>query len=137
MQMQFDEICKKDWGNYYLPKASVMFGLQSVGNENPFLENFSLRLNDTAKQSWSGEVTASSKLWTHKAFKSLLIPEIYLAFVNSYFIRRQLTKFRRSDHLLMIGKGRHHGLESNYRKCKCWDMTCSEDDFHFLLVCPL
>ena len=73
------------------------------------------------------EVSGSSKFSIYNTFKSLLTPEEYLSVVNSYFIRRQFTKFRVSDHLLIIEKGRHNGLDRDDGKCRCCDMNCIKD----------
>ena len=45
-----------------------------------------------------------------------------------------MTKFRLSNHKLMIEKGRHLNLEISERKCHFCHSV--EDETHFLIVCP-
>ena len=67
----------------------------------------------------------------------LLNPEKYMQVINNYFIRRQLTRFRISNHRLLIEESRHRGIDPTDRTCKFCDMNCVENEIHFLLVCPL
>ena len=75
-------------------------------------------------------------LVANKEFKNLN-PEKYLQVINNYFIRKQLTRFRISNHQLLIEDGRHWGIDPIDRRCKFCDMNCVENEIHFLLVCPL
>ena len=79
---------------------------QGVGNEELFLKAMVLRMIDIARQTWSDEISTSSKLSTYKEFKTLLNPKKYLQVINSYFIRKQLTRFRISNHQLLTEEGR-------------------------------
>ena len=94
-------------------------------------------MSDIAKQTWSNEISTSSKLSTYKEYKTLLNPEKYLQVINNYFIHRQLTRFRISNHQLLIEEGRHRGIHAIDRRCKVCNMNCVENEIHFLLVCPL
>ena len=47
-----------------------------------------------------------------------------------------MTKFRLSDHNLMIEKGRHSGMAEEKRFCPFCEDTV-ESECHFLLVCKL
>ena len=96
-----------------------------------------LRMTDIAKQTWSNEISTSSKLSTYKEFKTLLNPEKYLQVISNYFIRKQLTRFRISNHQLLIEEGRHRRIDPIDRRCKFCEMNCVENEIHFLLVCPL
>ena len=96
-----------------------------------------LRMTDIAKQTWSNETSTSFKLSTCKEFKTLLNPEKYLQVINNYFIRKQLTRFRISNHQLLIEEVRHRGIDPINRRCKFCDMNCVENEIHLLLVCPL
>ena len=78
----------------------------------------------------------SSKLRTYALFKNEPGREHYLSEIKNVKIRTQLTKFRISDHNLMIEKGRHKGLDKTIRFCPfCLDKI--EDEIHFLIKCPL
>ena len=87
-------------------------------------------------QNWRADLESSNKLSTHSEFKSLLNPEKYLKVVRNYFIRKQLAKFRTSNHDLMIDKGRHHGIEVANRTCEQCDMQRVEDEYHLLPESP-
>ena len=50
--------------------------------------------------------------------------------------RKMLTKFRCSDHNLMIETGRHKQLKIEERICKSCHLRKIEDEIHFLLECP-
>jgi len=76
----------------------------------------------------------SSKLRTYCLFKKESRKEPYLTSVKNVKDRISMTKFRLSNHELMIEKGRHQKLEINERKC--YFCNCVEDEIHFLIVCP-
>ena len=49
-----------------------------------------------------------------------------------------MTKFRLSNHQLMIEKGRHISMNKKDRICPiCKDKDIIEDEIHFILLCPL
>ena len=61
--------------------------------------------------------------------------EPYLKFVKNIKDRISMTKFRLSNHKLMIEKGRHLNLKKKDRKCPfCFAF---EDENHFLLHCRI
>ena len=129
MQVSFDKIYRKGWvTDLEQLLFSNGFGhvwiSQGIGDKELFLKAMVLRMTDIARQTWSNEINTSSKVSTYKEFKTLLNPEKYLQVVNNYFIRRQLTRFRRSNHQLL-------------RRCKFCGTNCVENEIHFLLVCPL
>ena len=67
------------------------------------MKSVDLRLTDISKQTWNSEIDSGSpKLSTYREFKSLLNPEKYFYTLNNYFIWKQLTKFRISNHKLMV-----------------------------------
>ena len=75
-----------------------------------------------------------SKLRTYARLKHETKFEDYLSCVENIMDRTALTKFRLSNHELMIEKGRHQGLEENQRICP----TCRneiETEQHFLITC--
>ena len=140
MQVSFDKTYRKGWVTDLKQLLfSNGFGhvwiSQGVANENLFLKAMVLRMTEIARQTWSNEICTSSKLSTYKEFKTLLNPEKYLQVINNYFIRKQLTRFRISNQLL-IEEGRHRGIDPIDRRCKFCDMNCVENEIHFLLVCP-
>ena len=75
------------------------------------------------------------KLRTYALFKVVIGREDYLKEIKNVEIRKQLTKFRISDHNLMIEKGRHRGIDKCLRFCPfCPNQV--EDEIHFLVNCP-
>ena len=63
----------------------------------------------------------------------------YLNLINIENIRVALSRFRVSAHILEVETGRWHKpvvVRFNERKCRTC-LTCLEDEFHFLLECPL
>ena len=78
------------------------------------------------------------KLRTYCVFKSNFYYESYLDIVKDFKIRRTLTRFRLSNHVLAIEKGRHSKpkIPVEERLCNYCSMNCIEDEYHFLCVCP-
>ena len=76
-----------------------------------------------------------NKLRTYGLFKLEVGRELYLSEIKNKKIRTQLTKFRISDHNLMIEKGRHKGVHKDLRFCPFCQGTV-EDELHFLINCP-
>ena len=95
-----------------------------------------MRISDVYRQQWRANILESPKLQTYKEFKTLLNPERYLTIINNFYIRRSLAKLRCSDHSLTIEKGRHLKIERSLRLCPCCTLSCVEDEFHFLMICP-
>ena len=80
------------------------------------------------------EITSeNSKLRTYGIFKNEVREEPYLRIVKNVKDRISMSKFRLSNHQLMIEKGRHRNLDETMRICP----FCSavEDEIHFLLKC--
>ena len=75
-----------------------------------FLKSFVQRISDIYGQKWFLDINESPKLSTYSQFKSLLEPEKYLNVISSFWARKQLAKFRRSNHDLATENGRHAGM---------------------------
>lgn len=88
-------------------------------------------------QTWCANVHDSNRLRTYATFKFNLTTEKYLTVVTNYRIRKSLSKFRYSNHTLMIESGRKDGIEFENRICKMCSQNVVEDEYHFLLECPL
>ena len=77
-----------------------------------------------------------SKLRTLSFLKQTWKLEDYLITVKNIADRTALTKFRLSDHSLMIEKGRHSNIHQSDRCCPfCPNQI--EDESHFLIKCPI
>ena len=78
----------------------------------------------------------SSKLKTLCTLKNNFVREDYLLSVSNIANRTALTKFRLSNHNLMIEKGRHENMQLCDRSYPfCPDQI--ENEFHFLIKCPI
>ena len=75
----------------------------------------------------------NSKLRTYSLTKSEAKREPYLLSVKNIEDRISMTKFRLSNHKLMIEKGRHLKMALNERKCPFCPVV--EDETHFLMTC--
>ena len=77
-----------------------------------------------------------SKLRTYALLKREIGLEKYFTEIKNVSIRTQVTKFRLSDHNLMIEVGRHNGVKAHLRFCPfCKNEV--ESEMHFLLDCSV
>ena len=95
------------------------------------------RLLDTYKQSWYSAINNSNRLETYARFKHEFEIETYLDFIKENKYKIALTQFRLSSHNLAIERGRIEHIDRNERVCKLCNSNVIENEFHFLLVCPL
>ena len=94
------------------------------------------RIIDIFHQKAFAEISReSSKLRTYSLIKKEIKREPYLLNVRNVEDRIAMTKFRLSNHKLMIEKGRHMDLDINDRKCPFCHLI--EDEAHFLLTCNI
>ena len=110
---------------------------QGVENETVFLKIFKQRCMDIDIQLWSDEMKASRKLDTYATFKREFILEPYLTCIDKVIFKIALCKFRVSAHTLKIESGRRNNIPRAQRICEMCEGVHVEDEFHFLLVCPL
>lgn len=76
----------------------------------------------------------SSKLRFYKLFKNSFEREPYLDLIPTFQMRKYITKFRCSDHVLEIETGRHKNIKVEERVCKICHRGI-EDELHFLTYC--
>ena len=109
-------------------------------NKHPFIhkllhkklcENFHRNAFQTIK-------SPDSKLRTYALFKTQMGCEKYLHEIKNVGTRQSLTKFRLSNHILNIEKGRHTTPKTpkELRFCPFCPNNV-EDEVHFLLSCPV
>ena len=87
---------------------------------------------------WKNEIDSSPKALSYRVFKTNVNFEKYLYQVKNPKYRINLTRFRLSNHTLLIETGRYARprIDRNERKCfKCENEI--EDEFHFVTICPL
>ena len=94
------------------------------------------RLKDNFHQTAFGEIgKADSKLRTYAIFKREVGFENYLMEIKNVSDRVLVSKFRLSNHRLMIEVGRHNGVPKEQRVCP-FCPSWVENETHFLFSCP-
>ena len=136
-KLSFQNLVSKDF-EWYSNIKNILntIGLGNILNgdtSRPEVEVFK-RLADIFHQNAFAEISrATSKLRTYSLLKTEAGEEPYLRFVKNTKDRVSMTKFRLSNHKLLIEKGRHLKLGINDRKCPFCSVL--EDETHFLLHC--
>ena len=138
-KLSFQNIVDKDFEwNRNIRNILNNIGLGNILNgdtSRPEVEVFK-RLADIFHQNaFTGISRESSKLRTYSLLKKEAGEEPYLYFVKNINDRMSMTKFRLSNHRLMIEKGRHMNIEREERKCPFCPTV--EDEYHFLLHCRI
>ena len=123
------------WPNSIRSKlAEIGMSVSFWGDRETHKKAFT-RMSDIFHQESFSALKESSKLKTYQALKTDIGLEAYLTIINSNGNRKILSKFRLSNHNLMIEKGRHQNINKNLRFCPFCPKHI-EDEFHFLLECP-
>ena len=90
-----------------------------------------------AKDEWVSKINDLENnpgLRLYNTFKQILEPEPYLL-INNFRLRKTIARFRMSNHLLAIEKGRHRGIPIHDRICNFCNKSAIENEQHFLLEC--
>ena len=141
MMLYYDNLGYKNWVtqvriNLFTNGFGYIWEMQRVDNPKLFLLNYVNRLKDQYVQNWSNECQARNKLFYYHKYKHTFCKELYVSVIDIAKFRSCLANFRSSSHCLSIEIGRHHNIEKEYRTCfYCESLV--EDEFHFILVCPL
>ena len=119
-------------------------------NFSTYANKFNLNLTDVSKDKtkkychdlydrfWKIELENSPKAISYKSYKNNINLESYLIKFKSVKHRISLSRFRLSDHNLMIVKGRHSKPKIEIRERKCYFCRDKiENEEHLLLNCPL
>ena len=114
-------------------------GLQYIiygGPTNQLPHNiFFKRIVDIFYQNSFAEINReNSKLRTYKLLKTSIKQEPYITEIKNVNDRIAFSKFRLSNHTLMIEKGRHLNINKESRFCKFCPRSI-EDEIHFLTGC--
>ena len=117
----------------------IVWQNQGVGNEIAFLTLLRQRVQDMFIQDWHSrlDLSSSASLYRNLSKKSFLYKS-YLDSITVVKFRIALTRLRTAAHRLLIETGRWvkpKPIALENRKC----ITCNifEDEFHFILVCPM
>ena len=68
--------------------------------------------------------------------RNILLEKKY-TFLNDFKVRQAIYKIRISAHPLTIEIGRYKNLETEERLCKLCTTQKIEDEYHFLIDCPI
>ena len=111
----------------------VWTGTQNISDINIIKQ----RLFDQYKQSWYSNINNSNRLSSYCRYKHEFRCEIYLDIIHEKRFKIALSRFRLSSHQLEIERGRYHDIARDERLCKFCPSKCIENEYHFMLVCPL
>jgi len=118
-------------------------GLNIENAENVSVSEISYSIRELFERKWkrsmwddSSSKNGKNKLRTYREFKNRFSMENYLLSITNRSLRIILCKFRISCHDLAIERGRYKNLKVEERVCSC-NGTSVEDEFHFLMECPL
>ena len=105
------------------------------------LDTIKLRLFDQYHQSWYSNINNSQRLSTYSIFKHNFNLQPYLDnitfLIKNKRFRIAFSRFRLSSHKLEIQRGRYNNIDKKNRICKFCNIKSIENEFHFILVCPL
>ena len=114
---------------------SFVWFQQGVSNVDSFLRLFKERVKDIFIQGWSGAIRDRERYALYRTVKTLFEEESYLQDVNIYCFRVALTQFRFGVLPINGNLQRYNDCPSAKNCVFCKNIT--EDDSHFLLVCPM
>lgn len=143
MLVYYDTIGHKNWVsdvklNLYSNGFGYIWESQDNFDHKLFILEYEQRLKDQYIQCWRQRCQENSKLnyMYYINFKHVYTAENYVKMVDVSKFRRCLANFRCCAHNLMVEEGRYIGLFREQRTCPYCE-TCVEDEYHFMLVCPL
>ena len=108
-----------------------------VGNVNNFIYAIKQRLTDTFIQNWRARLEESTRARFDRSF-AIFRFQPYLEKLNVSKFIYALSRLRVSSHRLEVESGRW--VKPNqvpYNERKCSNCSVLEDEFHFILECPL
>ena len=143
-------LCNKDMheNNTMTWYSSVKFILQKLELKETYCIDYSInrlkqlimkKLKTLFLKAWFNDKdNVNGKLDTYFSHKSNFQMEKYLD-IQSFQSRQILCKFRISAHQLRVEKERHKNkpIERSQRTCNFCSHNDIEDEFHFLINCPL
>ena len=140
MLVNMDENGKRCWATEIreiLSKCGFYFVWlqQGVGNVSSFMRTFKHRLLDMYKQEWSGTIQEKERYENYRSFKTVFGEEKYLSEIDIYCFRVAVAQFRLG--VLPINNNIHRYSENPLCRNCLYCENAVEDEYHFLLVCPL
>ena len=102
-----------------------------------FIPLFKMRLIDNFIVELRIGLESSSSMTLYREINHTFELQSYLLQIHNSKQRQALSKLRLSSHGLLIETGRHIGIERQNRKCTFCNTNDIEDEYHFVLKCPL
>lgn len=106
-------------------------------NINMFVPIFRTRIIDMYINNWRQDICSKSSLFLFKELKPDFERSEYINKMKCRSLRNILAKIRLSSHDLHIETGRHRNIDRNDRKCTLCQCNDIEDEYHFILICPM
>ena len=106
-------------------------------NIKQFIPTLRQRLRDIFINEWREGIMLHSSLFLYREFKTTFELATYFQKVESPKLRKFLSKIRLSSHNLNIEEGRYRNEARPQRICNLCDKRDIEDEFHFIIVCPI
>ena len=119
-------------------KGMLNFFINSYENKPAFIHKklFQTLSDEFHQHAFENLRREQSKLRTYALFKTEIGFEKYLSEIKNPSLRIEMTKFRLSNHKLMIEIGRHKNIPKELRFCPfCPNVV--ETEMHFILHCPV
>ncbi len=140
-KMLFDHMyeCDKSTWLKYVKTLLHKTGHEQVYQNKVTVESNTIKriLHDQQMATWESDINNKTKLRTYIKFKHEYGVESYIEKFLSKRQRSILAQFRCGILPLKIETGRYINLKIQKRICELCDMNEIEDEFHFLIQCPL
>ena len=102
-----------------------------------FIPIFKMRLIDDFIVEVRTGLESNSSMTFYREINCAFELQSYLLKIHNSKQRQALPKLRLSSHGLLIQTGGHIGIERQNRKCNFCNTNDLEDEYHFVLICPL
>ena len=102
-----------------------------------FIPMFKMRLIDNFIVYLRTGLESNYSMTLYREINSTFELQSYLLKIHNSKRRQALSKLRLLSHGLLIETGRHIGIERQNRKCAFCNTNDIEDEYHFVLICPL
>ena len=106
-------------------------------NVNAFISVLKTRLIDNFLVEMRNGLTLSTSMVLYKELCQNFEISPYLLTIHNRKHRNSLAKLRLSSYQLQVETGRHTGVERRNRKCTFCTTSDIEDEYHFVLICPI
>lgn len=112
---------------------------QGVEEEERFLQVFKQRITDNYMQVWKQKIGNTRKSLLYRRFHDIFSPCQYLQHIKNVKHRIALTHLRTRNNRLFVETGSWGNQSTPYEQRYCTHCNTHdiEDEYHFLLICPL